>query len=68
MLTTFLYTLIQHDTLKRQELELDALVDENGEVPKMPVVSYRSAFEKVQEIYKSLEAPKRPPGRPKASV
>ena len=53
MLTTFLYSLIQHDTLKRQELELDALVDKNvsgivdkhgGEINVDSIVGVGSTF------------------------
>jgi len=59
---------LQHDTLKRQELELEAVVDDKRhQVPNPPSWSFRSAFDKVEEIHQSLEPPKRAPGRPKAS-
>jgi hypothetical protein len=57
---------VLHDTLTRQELELEALVDCSGKSPSL-TMAYRGAFDLVKDIYNTIEPAKRTPGRPKGA-
>ena len=58
---------VLHDTLTRQQLELEALVGKSGNTPSL-TMAYQGAFDVVTEIYSAIDPGKRPPGRPKGTT
>ena len=57
---------VLHDTLTRQELELEALAG-TSEKASLLIMAYQGAFDVVAEIYSAIDPGKRPPGRPKGT-